>query len=718
MSEPALHRLTTATWILTGAAICGWMLPLEPNLLEEGIALHLSQRMLQGEHLFRDLASFTGPFPFELLTLLFRVFGDDIVVARAAVAVMQGAACGAVFSLARSIRQDSLAHVAAAFFAAAPVLLFPLFSLYFYSLVALHLAILATWAAWRGMASPSMAWTAGLLVGCVALSKQNFGLALAATLFTAMVALARPGLRLRQGAVFAAGGATLAIATLGLYAWRGDLAPLWRSLVTLPLSFTATFGSPYPNLWPPGVFDEGVFIDRARYVPRVYSLRFDIVQGMGASAILWTQALYATPLLALAITPLARGRGPLAPGLWLHSALLLALIPTLFPRTDWGHLVYVLPSAVIQLCLLAQLPASKRWRVGVAAALLTGLSVTTAVTGDWLWRLSSPARFGPRLPIRPVGDMLRAPTLGQAIAALRARVHPGEPIFVARAEPLIYFATDTSNPTPYSGVIPGIRDEQEETIVEALGRVRFAAMSDIDQPLFTYYSDELPAVQSHLERHFHVAPGNPDGWLTLLERGRDRGATLVDLFDQRAEGTPFVRRADGALEAPDRPAPRLATRYNRRPLAWRVDARGGGMDFDLTIPPDAEFQSSVGLRQAIGLTAVYDHPTAVYATVSLAPEGGRLQEIARRRIPSRAGGPGGWQPLVADLSRWAGQRVTLRLEVRSDEPIAAPRLAWFGSPRLARSPNAQGRSGAVGRVPSRRHDVDGGPRTKDRLDDR
>ena len=29
---------------------------------------------------------------------------------------------------------------------------------------------------------------------------------------------------------------------------------------------------------------------------------------------------------------------------------------TLFPRTDWGHLVYVLPATLVQLCLIARLP--------------------------------------------------------------------------------------------------------------------------------------------------------------------------------------------------------------------------------------------------------------------------------------------------------------------------------------------------------------------------
>ena len=31
-------------------------------------------------------------------------------------------------------------------------------------------------------------------------------------------------------------------------------------------------------------------------------------------------------------------------------------------------------------------------------------------------------------------------------------------VTVARAEPLIYFATETRNPTPYGGVIPGMRE--------------------------------------------------------------------------------------------------------------------------------------------------------------------------------------------------------------------------------------------------------------------
>ncbi len=115
-------------WGAMAAGICASMAPLEPNLLEEGLILHLSQRMLDGERLFSDLASFTGPFPFELLTLLFRIFGEEIAVARVAVVVFSGISCAASFALARRAGLRDWAHVAAAVVATGPIFFFPLHS--------------------------------------------------------------------------------------------------------------------------------------------------------------------------------------------------------------------------------------------------------------------------------------------------------------------------------------------------------------------------------------------------------------------------------------------------------------------------------------------------------------------------------------------------------------------------------------------------------------
>jgi len=689
MSETTIHRLTTTAWILLGAACCSWMLPLEPNLLEEGIALHLAQRMVQGEHLFRDLASFTGPLPFEWLALLFRLFGDDIFVARGAVAVFHGLACGALYALARSARADGQAHLAAAFLAAAPVLLFPLFSLYYYGLIAIQLAIAAAWATHRGVESSRFALLAGALVASVALCKQNLGAGLSVAMWVPLAALVPRPDRVRRSLAYAAGGGAVAVVTLVAYALRGDVGPLFESLVTLPLSFSETFDSPYMNMWPPGEFREDIFIDRGRYVPALYGFLYSIFEGISATTALSTQLLYASPFIALALTAWQAVRGPLPAATWVHLALLVALIPNLFPRTDWGHLVYVLPAAVVQLCLIARpLPEAGRQRASIVA-LAGGLGVVVLSIGSWLYVRSEPARFGPALPIRPVNVMLRGPVLPRVIHAIRNRVAPGEPIFVARSEPLVYYATSTSNPTPYSGVIPGIRERQERTIVEGLEQVRYAVMSDIDQPLFLYYSDELPAVWSYLERYFRVARGAPEGWLTLLERANDRGPTAVDLFDLRQSGRAFVRRGDGFAGTPDAAPPRLAARLNRRPLSLWLGDRGGGIDFDVEIPGEAVFQMGIGLPRTIGLTSPYTHPRDVDIVVSLRtgddPDA-RFRELERVTLPRDGSRPTGWTPLETSLDAWAGERVTLRLEVQSATTLGRHRLAWFGSPRIALRP--------------------------------
>ena len=73
-------------WGAIGALACASVAVLEPSVLEEGLPLHVAQRLAQGEHLYRDVIFFTGPLPFELLAVLFRICGDHLFVARGAVA--------------------------------------------------------------------------------------------------------------------------------------------------------------------------------------------------------------------------------------------------------------------------------------------------------------------------------------------------------------------------------------------------------------------------------------------------------------------------------------------------------------------------------------------------------------------------------------------------------------------------------------------------------
>ncbi len=79
------------SWAVIGAIACAAMIPLEPSFLEEGLILSVAQRMAAGERLYQEIASFTGPLPFEVLAVLFRLFGEEIMVARIALVVLQAA---------------------------------------------------------------------------------------------------------------------------------------------------------------------------------------------------------------------------------------------------------------------------------------------------------------------------------------------------------------------------------------------------------------------------------------------------------------------------------------------------------------------------------------------------------------------------------------------------------------------------------------------------
>jgi len=197
-------------WGALGALACAAMAPLEPNLLEEGLALHVAQRLARGEQLYRDVVVFTGPLPFEALALLFRAFGESIAVARGAVVGLHGAACAALFALAAAAGGRRTGHAAAAVLAAAPVLGFPLWSLYFYTTLAAELSVLAAWAALRGIGHGGWAAGAGLLTAAVALCKQPVGAALAAGLGLVLAGLPPRGLRARRSLAFAAAGGAAA----------------------------------------------------------------------------------------------------------------------------------------------------------------------------------------------------------------------------------------------------------------------------------------------------------------------------------------------------------------------------------------------------------------------------------------------------------------------------------------------------------------------------
>jgi hypothetical protein len=679
-------RLGPLLWGVLGAVACFSVIGFEPNLLEEGIELHVAQRLAGGEQLYRDVLAFTGPLPFELLGWLFRVFGEEIYVARGAVVVMHALASAAAFALARAAHPGALAHAAAAAIASAPLLGFPLFHIYYYTTMAFHLSVVAAWAANRGMRRLGWAVAAGVLVALVALCKQTLGLAVAVTLGLALLRAGADGRRALLG--FAAGGVATALATLSLWQAAGTLPHALYGLLTLPASLDDSFQMPFVNFWPPGEFSGVAQANRSFYLPTFYVLSQGLFATPGPRGVLLTQALFAIPLLAAGLGALRIAQRGVAPALVLHTALAASWLVNLVPRADWGHLIHVLPLAGAQLFLVV--PASARRSALRAVA---GLAVLAFVVGSgaawrFLDRVADPEPFSARVPLRAIGPGVRGYPLRKIVAFLERYTRRGEPIFVARAEPLLYFATDTRNPTPFPGIFPAMRREQEAIILEALRDVRFVVMSDVDQPALTHYRDELPGVQAYLERHYQPIEELGDDrsfYVTLLERGRDRGETLVDFVRRSSSGRSFIR-AGGERRPVEALDTFLPTRRNRRPLGFRLGPEGGGIEFDFEVPPHAVFEASAslgGLITADRLLTVPEHSTVV-VSIGQNEAMTRIAEVALGGYVSPR-----WIPIEADLGPWAGQHVTMRFElIRSpdERPSARTRIGYLGSPRVARRP--------------------------------
>lgn len=673
-------------WAIVAMLACASMIRLEPNLVEEGLVVHVAQRLARGEHLYRDIIFFSGPLAFELLGALFRIFGEEILVGRVVAALIQGVNAAVAFALVRRAGGGVLAHGAAAGVAALPPLLFPFFSMFYYTPLATSLALWASFSALRGSDSTRWACLAGALVAGVALCKQTLGVSLAAALGLALILQTPAAARLARAGGLLAGGAGVALATLAFYGVRGDLPELWRCLVTLPLSLGETFSSRYMNLWPPGRLAEELVPHRDVYFPSLYFLQYGVYVPLRTGMVLLTQLLYALPFLALFATALARIAGPLPAAAWMNAALLIAMTTNLFPRADWGHLVYVLPAAGLQLALLAASPLARvpRLRVVVALGLVTLFAGYGVRIGEWLIDSSAPPSWGPRVPLRPVNLLHRVATVPRVIRYIRDRTHPGDPIFVARAEPLLYFATDTVNPTPFAGVLQVLKQQQEDAILAALPRVRFVVMSDIDTPMWAFYADELPRVQKYLEQHFRIPrsfPHDDASWILVLERGEDAGATWLDLIDAWAGARAWTLDASRAEQVYTEMPERLVSRHNRRGLPIRLGHWGGGIDYHFSVPAGARFESGVGYRRMISGGDAHEHPRKTRMQVSVGVDG-VFEVVAEQRVSDAPMEGRRWTPIEVDLARWAGREITLRLAAVPEVPVGRRNLSWWASPRI------------------------------------
>jgi hypothetical protein len=529
-----------------------------------------------------------------------------------------------------------------------------------------------------------------VLIAAIALCKQTIGLSMALAIGLALTVAAEATDRGKALLGFALGGAGVVALALGVWIASGSLDAAVHGLVTLPTSLDYSYLLRFLNLWPRGELSAAAAESQTFYLPYFYILTESIFVEATPLAIGLTQLLFALPLLALLASAIRLSRGGNPSALWLHTALIVAWLVNLTPRTDWGHLVHVLPMAAAQLCVVVPGPEARSgWRHLVARSFAALMLAAFAGGSIFAWRTidrnSDAEVLSARVPLRPVSSPLRGTHLRSVIDYLERHTRRGEAIFVPRAEPLIYFATDTRNPTPYPGVFPADREAQQRAILAGLDEVRFVVMSDVDQPAMTYYRDELPGVQAYLERFFRPAPpfaGDQHHWITVLERSPPRAPTRIDLARSAAAGRSFTRSSSGRHDAETFDSSRLAVRRNRRLLGFPLGPRGGGIEFELEIPENAILEADASLGRAFAEDEVYGIPER--STIVISVVAGETTTKAHELTLGTGWSPR-WIPFQVDLGAFAGERVTLRLELIRPEtsvPSAVAQIGYLGSPRI------------------------------------
>jgi 4-amino-4-deoxy-L-arabinose transferase-like glycosyltransferase len=424
---------------------------------DEGIILQGAQRILEGQVLYRDFFSYFTPSSYYFVALLFRIFGDSMIVARTALAVYGGFFAVLTYLLARRVCARWSALLSAYIVA---IVVLP------HSFEVLHnwdstlWAYLTLYCAIWLLQRPHWGWALGMGTCCslTALSEQSKGAVLLLGLvvgFGILQACRQIDVKRNQVLAVLAGLAWPVAITMGYFAAQHALPQMVRDLV-YPFGHYST-----ANKVP---FSYVAWGDEARSA---------ILSGLSPEAAVLLLA--AGPYFLVAVLPIIasgilvysvvqvwkRGR-TWAEG-WSYDVLVCACSSGLFlsvlaTRKDVTHLVFIAPMLfVIFAWLIDGRDLRSRILDSVRPTLAFFVFVVFTLQGVIL--LARNATAGIRVETRR--GVVRVPSRETALSYLMAHTSPGEVIFVYPYLPLYYYLTATSNPTPYEYLQPGLHTTEQ-----------------------------------------------------------------------------------------------------------------------------------------------------------------------------------------------------------------------------------------------------------------
>ncbi len=554
--------------------------------LDEGSILAIAERLRHGEVLYRDRSTFVAPLTYELLRLLFDVFGPSFLVARILQALVFSGCVVLVYALLRAVAGGRAAAAGAIAMLALKSWAFPAWTMLNYSQVAMLLCLTTVWAVSRFLDRRRAGWLAlaAVALGVTVLAKQNLGVLLGFTVAATVAADAwydgapLSALLLRWSAL---GLAALPIAVAAVaYAAQGALGDLVAHTILRVPAVAAQYGIPLPVavVWSA---DRGAFMAASfpYFPPPLFHVgwqeHWDIARFPASVAIeLAVKGAYFVPLFAILWCVVAARRGFRRRSdrtAWSRLVLITTFAAVAYAsmlyRADWIHLMNVYPPLLIA-CVVAfrgaAPPSRRRVLAGVAVlALWVALGVLLAVLTFWLYRAPLETPRGRLLvPRYEADDTAR-------VLDYAARVPPGVRLAFMRHEPLYYFLTGREIPIEVDLVLPGyVGPDDDERIAAELARVDEVVFSPkflptVAAPLTAY----APRTASVLANDFRIADVLGPGAVVLRRRAVPvaRGAVVVvDLWDRFEELRPEVRVGERVDAVP------AASQSEVAPVTWLV----------------------------------------------------------------------------------------------------------------------------------------------------
>lgn len=458
---------------------------------DEGIYLDAAERILHGQKPYVDFFGYMSPGSFWTQALAFRLFGITLAAGRVLVILYVALECSLVYWLVQRFASRAAGIVIALFFlafqTADPSMLT---AQHRWDSSAFALASIALCvAAGRGRLMAS-----GVLIACAALATPSMALVAIATLVW-----------LRKRAGWYLLGIALAGTSAVMALWLNGILPaLIQQLRWLSLNYSTV-----------NVMHYGAIIGGYRTLfegAGAWDLpvRFCVVFCLALPALL--------PVVALAggIVFWIRRREAILPYLLLS---VVALVASTYPRSDVAHLAYVaaLPYAVVGILAYRCLPARPR------AWLTISIAVWAAVFAG---RLELPGSL--QSLHTPVGDVRASAGEAPLVNALLSQVRPHQTLFVYPYKPLLYFLTQSENPTRYPYLQPGLMTADDARL--ALSELQasppeWVLYMDLDRtgferlfPSANGFDPHYPQLERWIQANYRSADSLPLAGYALLHR--------------------------------------------------------------------------------------------------------------------------------------------------------------------------------------------------------